>query len=480
MSIRTIFTTVAALVTAAMIAALLGLSIVDSSAQAQEAGQISVRELAEPGAVAVTWDRLPPAEIYRVGWISMERYWACCRDAPNRDYWMNFLQFRDVEAHLGETVIGDLVPGVEYAFVAAPIDARWGSPLDNFWSPWSYLTTSDEPVVEATPTPSPTPTPANPEAPAATATPVPPTSTVAPTATPTQRPAATFAAATPTREPWQAPTPTSQPSAIPPTRTPDWKGTPTVTPTRPGPTPTPTPVVVLTKVAPPTPTPSSTSQPTPTPAPTPTATPVPTPTFTPVPTATPRPTATPTPIATPTPRPTPLPYLRDNMVPDFTMRFADGSTKSRSDLISAGRPVFLITVDTRYAGVSHYARHVAKLADEIEATAGRLDFYLVVMNRSVSSFEEHEWLLYRNQHGFRRIKGVAEPVGDMLIDLQINVGRWMLAFDQTGTVVFHHKSVSVFNDGIRGAKYHINRLAPPPTPTPTPRPTPKPTRIPAH
>ena len=185
---RTTFTTVAALVTAAVIAIVLGLSMMNSSAEAQVAGaecsgdrMFCVEEAsgdgAVPGTVIVSWWEIPNAAHYRVGWVNMEHYrsWS-----SGEHHWMNLFNFRDVEYAGSHVEIIDLTPGVEYAFIVSAIDGR-GSNARR-WSEWVYLTLEEEPSVPCPSYGPGTGGPNNPAAPGVTPTPVPVTGTPAPTA----------------------------------------------------------------------------------------------------------------------------------------------------------------------------------------------------------------------------------------------------------------------------------------------------------
>ena len=188
MSIRTIFTSIAALVTAAVISVALGLSIVDSRAEAgcEFTGRnICANEVAT-GEVHVSWGSLPREAHYRVGWVNMDHFRMWVPEAAPPDEWLNIFNFRDVENEGGRgngTTIIDLTPGVEYAFIAAPLRDRWGHPSEWGWSDWLYLTMNEELVSCPAGNPG---VPANPAAPGATPTQAPWTGT--PDPTPTQAP----------------------------------------------------------------------------------------------------------------------------------------------------------------------------------------------------------------------------------------------------------------------------------------------------
>ena len=250
---------VLALGLAAVLAGVVGLSLALFSNGAQAQGQAGPAAPANvgadngvvPGQALVWWDAVADAAYYRIGWVNMETFRAV--QAEGEREWLDVFAFRDV-VNRGQTaqieVLYDLAPGVEYAFIAASVEQRFGSASG--WSDWAYLIT-------AAAASCPTNTGTTPEAPGG------------------------IGAPTPTPAPWATPAATATPTAWP-TPTPTATATPQPTPTSTG------------NVFDPTPTPTPTAWPTPTPAPTPTAWPTPTPA--------PTPTAWPTPTATPAPTPT--------------------------------------------------------------------------------------------------------------------------------------------------------------------------------
>ena len=146
-----------------------------------------VADGATAGAVVMAWDAVDGAAFYRIGWVAMDDIPAV--RAEGRE-WLDAFVFADV-ANRGQTAytIMGLVPGRDYAFIAASVAQRFGV---GAWSEWAYLTPAGVASCPAggggEPTPEP---PATPAAPAPTATPAAmPTATPAPTATPTPRPVA--------------------------------------------------------------------------------------------------------------------------------------------------------------------------------------------------------------------------------------------------------------------------------------------------
>ena len=197
---------VLALGLAAVLAAVVGLTLALSPNGAEAQGQASTAPPANvraangnaPGQALVTWNAVADAAYYRIGWVNMETFRAV--QAEGEREWLDVFAFHDV-VNRGQTVqtIPDLAPGVEYAFIAASVGHRFGNAAG--WSDWTYLTTATAEVAscptDAGTTPdapggsgAPTPTPQPGVTPAATAT---PTATPAPTPTPfpTPTPAAT-------------------------------------------------------------------------------------------------------------------------------------------------------------------------------------------------------------------------------------------------------------------------------------------------
>ena len=187
MSIRKIFSSIAALVTAAVIAIVLGLSIMDRS-EAQDCGKskpcVENVPSAQAGTVRIHWVEAPGATNYRVGWLHKGQYLDL--GAGDNPQWLNLFSFRDLEPAGAEWIdIPGLEPGAEYYFISAAMTGgRFGGAS---WTEWAELRVTDAPAVAACPTH----TGGEPNAPPATtqvtATPTPtmtPTPTVALSPTP--------------------------------------------------------------------------------------------------------------------------------------------------------------------------------------------------------------------------------------------------------------------------------------------------------
>ena len=222
-----------------------------TAAPAAPAGTSAVNG-SETGQVIVSWNAVPDAAFYRIGWVARPDYDATV--AAGRD-WLEAFHFLDA-ANTGQTqwTLTRLSPGVEYYFIVASNDNRNGVPQYGDWS--NLLTLTPAPPVD-------------------------------------------YSRQYPNCDTVREHHPGGVKRGSPIYRTsldPDGDGTacePSSTPITPTPLPTATPT--------PLPTATPTPLPTATPTPLPTATPTPLPTATP----TPLPTATPTPL--PTATPTPLP-----------------------------------------------------------------------------------------------------------------------------------------------------------------------------
>ena len=161
---------------AAVLAAVVGLSLALSPNGAQAQGQASPAVPANvraangnaPGQAVVRWNAVADAAYYRIGWVNMETYRAVRAESGRQ--WLDVFSFRDV-VNRGQTdqTLSDLEPGAEYAFIVASIGQRFGSAA-GAWSDWTYLTTAaastscptntgSEPGAPGGATPSPTPTP---------------------------------------------------------------------------------------------------------------------------------------------------------------------------------------------------------------------------------------------------------------------------------------------------------------------------------
>ena len=177
---------------AASVLALVGVAGMDNTAQAQAASlkPANVRAVngPNPGEAIVSWDAVPAAAYYRVGWVSLPNYEAVT-DA-GRD-WREAFYFVDLK-NAGQTsfTVSRLEPGAQHVFMVAGNSSLWGEPQ---WSGPALLTLNSDTTACPTPTPGPTdPTaPIPPEATTRTPTPT-GTATATPTPTPPRTPGTQF------------------------------------------------------------------------------------------------------------------------------------------------------------------------------------------------------------------------------------------------------------------------------------------------
>ena len=97
-----------------------------------------------PGEVNLTWNAVPEAAFYRVGWVAFPDYESTVADGRN---WLEAFHFFDAE-NAGQTqwTLTRLSPGVQYFFIIGSADERFGV---SQWSEWSNaLTLTSAPPAE--------------------------------------------------------------------------------------------------------------------------------------------------------------------------------------------------------------------------------------------------------------------------------------------------------------------------------------------
>ena len=137
---------------AASVLALVGWHGVDNTAQAQGSSlkPANVRAVngPNPGEAIVSWDAVPAAAYYRVGWVSLPNYEAVT--AAGRD-WREAFYFVDLK-NTGQTsfTVSRLEPGAQHFFMVAGNNGLWGEPQ---WSSVARLTLNSDTTACPTPTP---------------------------------------------------------------------------------------------------------------------------------------------------------------------------------------------------------------------------------------------------------------------------------------------------------------------------------------
>ena len=108
---------------------------------------VAAQNTGNPGEVRISWDAVPNAEYYRIGWVAysdVEPIIAAGGD------WLEHFAFIDIE-NRGQTehVITRLAPRVQYAFIMASNDGRYGTPRWPAATGWAYLTLNAAPATHA-------------------------------------------------------------------------------------------------------------------------------------------------------------------------------------------------------------------------------------------------------------------------------------------------------------------------------------------
>ena len=102
---------------------------------------VAAENTGNPGEVRISWDAVPNAAYYRIGWVAYSDVAPII--AAGGD-WLEHFAFIDIENRgQSEHVITRLMPGVQYAFIMASNDGRYGTPR---WPPatgWAILTLNE-------------------------------------------------------------------------------------------------------------------------------------------------------------------------------------------------------------------------------------------------------------------------------------------------------------------------------------------------
>ena len=102
-------------------------------------GNVTAHDGLATGEVVITWNAVPNAQFYRIGWVAFEDYQEVT--GAGRE-WLEAFAFVDV-ANRAQTshTVKRLTPGLLSAFVVATNDSRYGEPR---WSEWARLTLSGD------------------------------------------------------------------------------------------------------------------------------------------------------------------------------------------------------------------------------------------------------------------------------------------------------------------------------------------------
>ena len=108
---------------------------------------VAAQNTGNPGEVRISWDAAPDAAYYRIGWVAYSDVAPII--AAGGD-WLEHFAFIDIENRdQSEHFITRLTPGVQYAFIMASNDGRYGTPRWPSSAGWAFLTLNEAPGTHA-------------------------------------------------------------------------------------------------------------------------------------------------------------------------------------------------------------------------------------------------------------------------------------------------------------------------------------------
>ena len=98
---------------------------------------VAAQNTGNPGEVRISWDAVPNAAYYRIGWVAYRDVEPIIASGGD---WLERFAFIDIQNH-GQTqhTIRRLTPGVQYAFIVASNDGRYGTPRWPGATGWRFL-----------------------------------------------------------------------------------------------------------------------------------------------------------------------------------------------------------------------------------------------------------------------------------------------------------------------------------------------------
>ena len=100
-----------------------------------------------PGEVRISWDAVPDAAYYRIGWVAYSDVEPIIASGGD---WLEHFAFIDIENRdQTEHTVTRLTPGVQYAFIMASNDGRYGTPRWPSSAGWAFLTLNEAPATHA-------------------------------------------------------------------------------------------------------------------------------------------------------------------------------------------------------------------------------------------------------------------------------------------------------------------------------------------
>ena len=108
---------------------------------------VTAQHTGNPGEVRISWGAVPNAAYYRIGWVAYSDVEPIITSGGG---WLEHFAFIDIE-NRGQTehFITRLTPGVQYAFIMASNDGRYGTPRWPSSAGWAFLTLNEAPATHA-------------------------------------------------------------------------------------------------------------------------------------------------------------------------------------------------------------------------------------------------------------------------------------------------------------------------------------------
>ena len=124
-----------------------GPGVVNAQSDLPAPGDVAAQNTGNTGEVRISWDAVPNAAYYRIGWVA---YSDVAPIIASGGDWLEHFAFIDIENRGQiEHTVARLTPGVVYAFIMASNDGRYGTPQ---WPPatgWAFLTLNEAPAPHA-------------------------------------------------------------------------------------------------------------------------------------------------------------------------------------------------------------------------------------------------------------------------------------------------------------------------------------------
>ena len=108
---------------------------------------VAAQNTGNPGEVRISWDAVPNAAYYRIGWVAYSDVEPIIASGGD---WLERFAFIDIQNRSQtQHTITRLTPGVQYAFIVASNDGRYGAPRWPTATGWQYLTLTGAPASQA-------------------------------------------------------------------------------------------------------------------------------------------------------------------------------------------------------------------------------------------------------------------------------------------------------------------------------------------